>query len=176
MYRRRGRYLRRDPNQGSLLGHPVELTAREMQNYKELLEKNGYTVTEFGKAWEIPVEVTGLSFGSNGEFISLSDMEYAESSEYVALAADHSIAWIQPTSTGLVVRMRRNATSSVMSVTVPAGAYYAQGEERLYVKLWARGAQFTGQGADVLFVYDDQSQDDVSGRIVLNPAVWALGI
>lgn len=176
MYRRRGRYLRRDPNQGSLLGHPVELTSRDFENYKELLQKNGYSVSEFGRAWEIPMEVTGLSFGSNGEFISLRDMEHTESSEYVALAADHSLAWIQSTSSGLVVRMRRNATSSVMSVTVPAGAYYAEGEERLYVKLWARGAQFTGQGADVLFVYDDQSQDDVSGRIILNPAIWNLAI
>lgn len=176
MYRRRGRYLRRDPNQGSLLGHPVELTSRDFENYKELLQKNGYSVSEFGRAWEIPMEVTGISFGSNGEFISLSDMEHTESSEYYALAADHSIAWIQLTSTGLVVRLRRNATSSVMSVTVPAGAYYAEGEERLYVKLWARGAQFSGQGADVLFVYDDQSQDDVSGRIILNPAIWNLAI
>nr|QJQ37738.1 capsid protein [Cressdnaviricota sp.] len=82
MYRRRGRYLYRDPDRGSSLGRPVEF-AKEVERIAPLLQQNGYHLigAEEGASW--PMLLMGFQF--RGVIYQLQDMEYSESSESVRI-------------------------------------------------------------------------------------------
>lgn len=75
MYRRRGRYLYRDPDRGSSLGRPVEF-AKEVERIAPLLQQNGYHLIgpEEGARW--PMLLMGFRY--KDVIYQLQDMEYSD--------------------------------------------------------------------------------------------------